>query len=160
MEKRKERYNGEEEGWGERSVLGSHISALSTTTTKKGMGTFGYDHAFFLTESIQAVDILVLAGGQEAVDGMEDDGVQHLEGMLGKIKGAQVLELDILNERVLVFQKAWTVTRAKEREVRRNLWRRHTAAKKKKKKARVADIHPVKCYLTATVSQPRRTQRR
>lgn len=39
-----------------------------------------------LTEGVQAVDVLVLAGAEEGVDGVEDNGVQHLEGMLGQIK--------------------------------------------------------------------------
>lgn len=42
---------------------------------KKGVGGPSTAIVPLLTESIQTVDVLVLAGGQEAVDGVEDDGV-------------------------------------------------------------------------------------
>jgi len=59
--------------------------------------------------------------------------------MLGKIQGAQVLELDILNEWVLVFQKAWLGKEGKM-TLEDLFWRRTTEHADNKR--RMTDIHP------------------
>lgn len=58
--------------------------------------------AFLLVKRRETVDGLVGLRGEEGIHLMEDNGVDHLKDMIGKIDGAKVLKDHVLNQRVII----------------------------------------------------------